>query len=98
MLSLLEIWATADQDPALFWRLTLREISIILKGAAARLTREQDGRAWVAWHIEALARTKKLPTLKSMQSGKPLKRRRMTPNEMISMAHLWTAATTMGRC
>lgn len=77
----------------MFWRLTLREIGIILKGAGARLTRDQDARAWLAWHIEALARTKKLPTLKDMQSGKPIRRRRMTPDEMISMAHLWTAAT-----
>lgn len=30
---------------------------------------------------------------RAMQSGRPTKRRRMTPEEMISMAHLWTAAT-----
>lgn len=64
-----------------------------MKGAAARLTAEQDGRAWLAWHIEALARTKKLPSLKDMQSGRPRAKRKMTPEEMISMAHLWTAAT-----
>ena len=36
---------------------------------------------------------KKMPKLSDMQSGKPAKRRKMTPEEMISMAHLWTAAT-----
>jgi len=81
----------------LFWRLTLREISVILKGARARMTREHDANVWLAWHIEALARTKKLPKLNDMQAGKPLKRRRMTAEEMVSMAHLWTAATA-GRC
>lgn len=71
----------------------MREIAVILKGAGARLSREHDANAWLAWHIEALARTKKLPKLEEMQSGKPQKRRRMTSAEMISMAHLWTAAT-----
>lgn len=80
-------------DPALFWRLTYREIAAIMKGAAKRLMREHDDRAWLAWHIEALARTKKLPKLKDMQSDRTKARRRMTPEEMISMAHLWTAAT-----
>lgn len=77
----------------MFWRLTLREISIILDGAAEGMIQEQNGRAWLAWHIEALARSKKMPTLASMQSERPRKRRKMTPEEMISMAHLWTAAT-----
>lgn len=57
------------------------------------MTREQDANAWLAWHVEALARVKKLPKLKDMQAGKPMKRRRMTAEEMISMAYLWTAAT-----
>lgn len=83
----------AEQDPRAFWSLTVREIGVILDGTANRLKREQDHRGWVVWHIEALARSKKLPKLKDMQSGKPVKRRRMTPEEMISMAHLWTAAT-----
>ena len=87
----------AEQPPALFWRLTLREISVILKGASANLRRRHDEAAWLAWHIEALARAKKLPkleTLLSQQSKQPRKRRQMTPEEMISMAHLWAAATT----
>lgn len=83
----------AGQDPALFWRITLREVSIVLKGAEAALRRRHDDAAWLAWHIEALSRTKKLPKLKEMLSAQPRKRRRMTPEEMVSMAHLWTAAT-----
>lgn len=71
----------------------MREIAVILKGAGLRLTREHDANAWLAWHIEALARTRKLPKLGEMQSGKPQKRRRMTPEEMIAVAHQWTNAT-----
>jgi len=77
----------------LFWRLTLREISVILKGANANLRRRHDEAAWLAWHIEALARAKKLPKLENMQSKAPQRSRRMSPGEMIAMAHLWTAAT-----
>jgi len=84
----------AEQPPELFWRLTLREIAVILKGASANLRRRHDEAAWLAWHIEALARAKKLPKLETMQSKAPRKSRRMTPEEMISMAHLWAAATT----
>jgi hypothetical protein len=84
---------TADLDPACFWRSTLREIAAVLKGAGARLTQEQDARAWLAWHIEALARVKKLPRLEEMQSKRRRSVRRMTPDEMIAIAHLWTAAT-----
>lgn len=84
---------SAGLDPGQFWRLTIREIEAVLKGVGARLSREHDANAWLAWHIEALARVKKMPKLTDMQTSKPAKRRKMTPEEMISMAHLWTAAT-----
>lgn len=64
----------------------------MLKGAAARIQREQDNRAWLAWHIEALSRTKKLPALEKMMGSKKRRSRRMTADEMVAMAHLWTAA------
>ncbi len=37
-----------------------------LEGARRRLTAEQDGRAWLAWHFAALSRQPKLPDLASM--------------------------------
>lgn len=77
-------------DPAHYWGLTYRETQAIIDGAAARLRREQDDRAWLAWHVEALHRTKKLPKLKDMLRGKSS--RRKTPEEMIAIAHRWTAA------
>lgn len=37
-----------------------------LEGARRRLSSEQDGRAWLAWHVAALTRAQKLPELSSM--------------------------------
>lgn len=36
----------------------------------ARLTRERDDKAWLAWHIAALGRAKQLPKLHTLQTGK----------------------------
>jgi len=77
----------------LFWRLTLREIAVILKGFAARLEREHNAAAWLAWHIAALPRAKRFPALKEMQTKQVRKVRRKTPEELLSIAHLWTAVT-----
>lgn len=37
-----------------------------LEGARRRLSAEQDGRAWHAWHVAALMRQETLPDLGSM--------------------------------
>lgn len=37
-----------------------------IDGAQRRLSSEQDGRAWLAWHIAALPRQRELPELSSM--------------------------------
>jgi len=85
----------AGLDPSGFWRLTLREIGVILEGVASRLKREHNDRAWLAWHIEALARQKKLPKLKDLTPAAPKKgKRRQTVEEQIAIAHRWTAALT----
>ncbi|MQP38651.1 hypothetical protein CQ059_04855 [Brucella pseudogrignonensis] len=79
----------------MFWRLTLREIAVVLDGVASRLRRERNENAWLAWHIEALARSKKLPKLADMMETSPKKqKRRQTVAEQISIAHRWTAALT----
>src|SRR5690606_15652730 len=48
-LDALKIWVEAGQDPSLFWRLTYREIDVILAGVSDRLKREHNERAWLAW-------------------------------------------------
>uniref|UniRef100_UPI000EB4EE06 hypothetical protein n=2 Tax=Chachezhania antarctica TaxID=2340860 RepID=UPI000EB4EE06 len=66
---LLAAYVSAGLDPAHFWSLTLREFNAHMKGARARLRQEQDGRAWLAWHAEALARQKTLPGFRAFVGG-----------------------------
>jgi len=42
-------------DPQLFWKLTLREIKVILDGAGLRLKREHNSNAWAVWHMAFLS-------------------------------------------
>lgn len=44
----------AGQPYELFWRLTLREIGLVLNGTASRLRREHNDRAWAVWHTAYL--------------------------------------------
>lgn len=47
----------------------------------------------LAWHIERLARMKKLPRLAELLPDAPRKaRRRQSVDEQIAIAHQWTAA------
>jgi hypothetical protein len=62
------------QEPGRFWMLTPAEIAREMTATITRLVREQDDRAWTAWHIAALGRSKKLPKLHEMQSGKKPRR------------------------
>ena len=56
---------------------------------------EHNDRAWLAWHIEALARQKKLPRLRELTHGAPKgPRRGQTMEEQIAIAEAWTAALT----
>ncbi|WP_088648228.1 hypothetical protein [Marinibacterium profundimaris] len=59
----------AGLDPALFWALTLREYHAHMMGARDRIKAEQDGRAWLAWHAEALHRQEKLPSFRAFLGG-----------------------------
>jgi len=79
----------------LFWRLTYRETQAVIDGAANRFRREHDDRAWLAWHIEALHRSKRLPKLKTlMHNARPAKKRQQTVDEQIAIAQMWHAAVT----
>ncbi|MBP2465901.1 hypothetical protein CN204_17665 [Sinorhizobium meliloti] len=85
-------WVESGQDPARFWRLTVREITVILEGCANRLKRQHNERAWLAWHIEALARQTRLPKLKTLLHGAPAGKRRMSPEEIEAVARTWLAS------
>jgi hypothetical protein len=66
-----------------------------MSGAAARLRREHNTTAWLAWHVEALARSKRLPKLKSLLvgGGKP---RPQTWQEQKAIGMMWQAVITKG--
>lgn len=78
------------QDPEAFWRTTPRLIAIVFAGAAQRLEREQQGRAWLAWHTAALPRLAKFPTLESLMGVKRTARRQ-TVSEMDAIFKAWAA-------
>lgn len=56
---------------------------------AGRLRREHNDRAWLAWHIEALHRAKKLPKLDKLLAKKPT--RRQTWEEQLAIMQDWSA-------
>lgn len=75
----------------------MREISVILEGATNRLKREHNDRAWLAWHIEALARQKKLPKLKELLHSEKPSGRKMTPEQLESVTRSWLASARKRR-
>jgi hypothetical protein len=54
------------------------------------IEREQQGRAWMAWHIAALPRLKKFPTLESLMGVKRTAKRQ-TVSEMEAIFKAWSA-------
>lgn len=67
-------------EAARFWKITPKEVEREMHGAGLRREREHNERAWLAWHIVALDRTKKLPKLETLLiSGKQA--RPQTPEE-----------------
>lgn len=89
----------AGQPYEQFWRLTLREINVILDGALSRLKREHNERAWLAWHTAHLtvyapqksSQFQKLETL--LWRDKPSERR-MTPEQFEAATRSWLAGAT----
>lgn len=67
---MLTAYASAGFDPAHFWGLTPRLYVLHMNGARDRLEMEQRNRAWLAWHVEALHRQKKLPDLQKFAGGR----------------------------
>lgn len=63
---------------------------VVFAGAAERLEREHQGRAWQAWHTAVLPRLKKFPTLESLM-GVKRKATRQTVSEMDAIFRAWAA-------
>lgn len=64
----------------------------IVGGANDRLLREHNERAWLAWHVSALQRTKKLPKLKNLIS-KPAASKRQTWQQQMAVMDQWVVHT-----
>lgn len=73
-----------------FWRLTLQEYHLHMRGAGRRLEREHRERAWLAHTIGILAQTsgRKYPKLSSL-IGRDEVRVEKTPEALLDIAHHW---------
>ena len=60
-----------------------------LEGARRRLSAEHDGRMCLAWHVEALRRTEKLPDLASMYSNQKPKGPQTPDEQDIALDRLF---------
>lgn len=60
---MLERYVEAGLDPGAFWGLSLRLYQIHMRGASARIERQQDEAKAMAWLNAGLARATKLPPL-----------------------------------
>jgi hypothetical protein len=45
-------------------------MSLMLEGRAAAIERDHNDRAWLAWHVAALSRQKRLAPLRSLLSDR----------------------------
>jgi len=68
-----------------FWRMTPRETSLAFDVAKWRYERERRHRAWLAWHIAALGRAKRLPSLRRLM-GMPAAKK-LSGDEAARRAH-----------
>jgi len=74
-----------------FWSLTPRETYAAIEAARWQLEREHRRDAWLAWHIAALSRAKRLPALQRLigagkaraLEGEELERRRAEHREIM---------------
>lgn len=77
-----------------FWSLTPRELMLHFEAYEARAVREHQRDAWLAWHIAALSRAKRLPSLRRLMGldrarplhGEELERRRAEHAELVANA------------
>lgn len=78
--------------------MTLREISIVMAGAAKRIQREQsflEANAWLTAHLTMIGyhKPKKFPEFKKISSAKRArKQRRQTWEEQKAVVHVLNAA------
>lgn len=62
-----------------------------IDGAHRRLSNEQDGRAWHAWHVAALTRVEKMPALETMFTKQKAQVEQSGEEQTIMLDHLFLA-------
>jgi hypothetical protein len=69
-------------------------MSLLTEGKRRAAENDHHDRAWLAWHTAALQRAKTMPPLKEVAGPRRSKqpKRAMTADQMLTMAHMWTAA------
>lgn len=84
-----------------FWDSTPRQTHRAIKAAEARRKRDEVDRRWHTWHVAALPLQKKFPPLKAfIEVGQPQRKKAKRPQtveEMIAIAHAWSARGDSGR-
>jgi hypothetical protein len=67
-------------DHESFWDQTPRTLSLTFDAYQEMQINAHNDRAWLAWHIAGLSRTRKMPNLTKLMMHKP---RAMTPTQRI---------------
>lgn len=75
-------------SPDEFWRLTPFEFNLMAEGFVAREERKTSDLLYLAWHVEAFARAKKLPKLETLMKKRKPKapKKTYTKEELINIA------------
>lgn len=78
--------------------MTPRETMHVIEAVRWRLDQEQRARAWLAWHVAALSRTRTLPPLARLIRPAPAKpltneQRQVRKREFDEMRDRWLRAT-----
>jgi len=79
--------------PCEFWELTYAEFVLMINGYQRRNRDHINKLLFLAWHIEAFARQKKLPALDSIltKENGTQQRKEQSPEEMIAVCKMINA-------
>jgi len=79
-------------SPDEFWKLTPYEFNLMIDGFLAREERKTNDILYLAWHVEAFARAKRLPKLQSLLK----KRKPKSQNQTLTKEQLIIIAKKKG--
>ncbi len=68
-------------------------MALLVEGRRRRAEAEHNARAWAVWHIAAIPKMKRMPTLRDLEAKKQQKpkRRAMSADAMLTLARMWSA-------